>query len=400
VKSFPASLVSLLLALPPATLASAEIAVGDNSGFFVYGDLRGRLEQDWDSTKGDGSQREDRLRLRIRARLGLDYRREHVTAGVRLRTGADNNQQSGNITIYDFDGNKNGDADLNFDKWFLQYRRDGLSAWVGRNSFEWWRQDQLMWDDDVVPAGLALAWTATLGESRTLTLNGGAYKMPEGMTDFRGDLFAGQVVYDANWNDTGLTLAAGIQRIDAEPIDNPCPPGAPEGAGGCEGDLLLQGNGNRDYTMLSANLQARLGDIAGKPFGIGLDLQHNTEDYGDAADAFARFHQDNDTSWVLGLSWGKVKKKGDWELAYFYAWQDMLSINNSYTQDDWTRWGSGGQARVSNFKGSEFRAAWGLANRVKAVLRLWLVDAIDYTEPGDASKEDGNRLRLDVSYKF
>ena len=37
-----------------------------------HGDFRIRLEQDWDSLQGDGTQRDDRLRLWVRLRVGLD----------------------------------------------------------------------------------------------------------------------------------------------------------------------------------------------------------------------------------------------------------------------------------------------------------------------------------------
>jgi len=40
--------------------------------FRFFGDFRFRIEQDWDSLEGDGTERDDRLRARIRLRVGFD----------------------------------------------------------------------------------------------------------------------------------------------------------------------------------------------------------------------------------------------------------------------------------------------------------------------------------------
>ena len=95
----------------------------------LSGDFRFRLESDWDSHKSDGiTEREDRTRARIRARVRLNY--EHndwASFGAQLRSGSDENHQSPHITLIDFNGNDTGDADFNLDKWFFKAK---AKAWA------------------------------------------------------------------------------------------------------------------------------------------------------------------------------------------------------------------------------------------------------------------------------
>ena len=76
----------LLLLLYPALLIAQKDSTKTKLSF--KGDFRFRVEQDWDSRKSDGSYRNDRTRLRYRARFGVTYNYSNwVSFGMRLRTG-------------------------------------------------------------------------------------------------------------------------------------------------------------------------------------------------------------------------------------------------------------------------------------------------------------------------
>ena len=90
----------LLLALAAPPGLSAQIALDDAERLRLSGDFRLRFESDWDSARADGSERSDRNRLRIRARVVLSYDpTEAVSFGFRLRTGETEAQQSPHLTI-------------------------------------------------------------------------------------------------------------------------------------------------------------------------------------------------------------------------------------------------------------------------------------------------------------
>jgi hypothetical protein len=352
--------------------------------FKISADFRLRAEQDWDSQTSSGVDRDDRTRARVRARVGMDYNaNENVSFGIRLRSGSDESQQSPHITVVDFTGDDTGDADFNFDKWFLKGKTGNLWGWAGRNSFPFWKPNELFWDDDVTPAGLAAGYKVPVNDDTRVALNAGYFSLPAGMQEFSGNLGAGQIVLNTKIADTGITAAAGLFSFDADEDD-------------VDGAIYLQGNGMRDYTIWVTNVQAKL-NAGGKPLAAGADYMHNTEDY-DAADlvgASAGVDDGDTDGYVLYARYGSLKSKGEWLAAYYYAHIEQFAVHNSFSQDDWMRWGSATQTRSSNFEGHEFRGAYAFAKNVNLVGRLYLVEAIS-----DNNDEDGNRFRLDLNYKF
>jgi hypothetical protein len=103
---------------------------------------------------------------------------------------------------------------------------------------------------------------------------------------------------------------------------------------------------------------------------------------------------------VLEALWGRSGNAGDWQIGYYYSHVDALAANSSYIQDDWARWGTATQARLTNMKGSELRLLYTLGPRQKILARLFFVDAIDLLEPGDSALEDGKRFRVEYNIAF
>ena len=367
------------LGAPPP--GGAEAGEGERR-WKLSGDFRLRLEQDWGSQTADASPRDDRLRARIRARLGFGHDvSEWLSFGLRLRSGSDDSQQSPHITIVDFDDNSTGDAHFNFDHAYLRTRKGGFEAWVGRNDLPAWKPNELFWDDDVTPAGIGLRYAAAVGERGKLTLNGGYFSLPAGILAFAGNMAMGQAVFATQTEgDLGLTLAGGGFRIDANPDD-------PSGA------ILRQGNGGRDYLIWVGNLQARL-NVGGRPLALGVDYMANTEDYAASdPDPYTAAHRDETEGYDAYVTWGGAGKKGDWLVGLWYAHVEPLAVGASYAQDDWVRWGSATQTDSSDLKGFELRAAVGLGHGQNVVARLYLVEAV-------SSVQDGNRFRIDYNVGF
>lgn len=366
----------------PSAAAPAAAPAAPENKWKLSGDFRARMEQDWDSQAADGAARPDRLRARVRARLGFAYdATKALSFGLRLRSGSDGSQQSPHVTILDFDDNSTGDAHFNFEHAYLRGRRGGFEAWVGRNGLPLWKANELFWDDDVTPAGVGLTYGRSVGKRGKITLNGGYFALPAGMKAFSGNLAMGQVAFATQTaGGLGLTLAGGGFAIDANPAD----PG---------GDLLRTGNGDRDYTIWVGNVQARA-NVGGKPLAVGFDYMMNTEDYpATAGDAYTRAHRDETDGYDAYVTWGGTAKKKDWLLGVWYSHIEALAVNGSFAQDDWVRWGSATQTDASDLKGVEVRGGLGLGQGQSLVARLFLVEAI-------SSAQDGKRFRLDYNIGF
>jgi len=386
--------LALLAGSLPVSLHVSEAQAGEtlyekgDASLDFSADFRFRIEQDWNSLRGDGTEREDRLRLRIRARGKLDANfNKNFGAVVRLRTGYKGSQQSPNITIYDFDGESIGDSSLFFDLWYLKFQSGGFDFWIGRNQLNLWRQDEYIYDDDISALGLGVNYTHRLGPGE-MTWQGGYGTLPVGMTEFVGKYANAQVVYRQESKQQGFTVALGFIDTMADP-DDPA------------GDLLLTDNNTRDYKTLSLQAQYRLYTLS-KLLRLGVTAGHNFEDYSDEpVDSFSEFHKDDVDFYTVFVKWGSTKHLGDWMLGYYWAHIEALALNSSYTEDDWVRWGTlNGQTRATNMRGSEFRFAVGLSKKADMVARLYLVDAPELLRVGDTTKETGNRARIDFNFRF
>lgn len=363
-----------------ATTGQAAIFSSDN--FKVFGDFRLRMESDWNSQRSSGVPRDDRTRSRIRTRLGLSFKpTSNFTFEVRMRSGSDDSQQSPHITVNDFDGNDSGDADFNPDKWYLKATAGDFWVSVGRNGLPIWKQNELFWDDDVTPAGVAGGVNHDFGGGK-IQLSGGYFILPVGMQEFSGNLGLGQLVFSKTLGSADLKLGGGVYKIDADAGDRD--------AGG-----LLNGNGGRDYTIWTASIEAKfkLGD-GSRPLALGFDFMHNGESYSATdPDPFTVANRDQRDGYVISARLGQLKQARDWLAAYYYARIETLAVNSSYAQDDWVRWGSATETRGSNMKGHEFRLAYAFSGKMNLVARLYIVEAI-------TSIEDGVRARLDFNHKF
>ena len=359
-----AAALSLLVAMP------ARAAIFEKNGLEITGDFRARAEADFDSQRASGAPRDDRIR--IRARIGLEYTASGVFSfGLRLRSGSDDSHQSPHITVLDFDDNDTGDADFNFDKWFLKAKGQTTWGWIGRNNLPFWKQNELYWDDDVTPTGIAFGIETDAGTGG-VAFNGGYFSLPVGMRDFAGNLAAAQLVYSAE----NFTVAAGLLDVDADPDD-------------ADAARLLRGNGLRDYSIWVASLQGKIGE-----WTFGADVMHNDESYSPAdPDPFTAAKFDQTDGLVLSVWYGGLENKGDWLAAYTWAHIETFAVNASYSEDDWVRWGSPTETRASDFEGSEFRFAYALEKNVNLVARLYVEEAI-------TTREDGSRFRLDFNYRF
>ncbi len=348
-----------------------------SSPLTISGDLRLRYEWDWDSQNAAGVARTDRDRARFRARASLGYKFSNEWSfGARARTGNPLSQQSPHLTFSASD-DITDDFAVRLDRYYLQFKQGPLTVWGGRNTTPFWQQNEMFWDEDVTPTGVAVTYESKLA-SGTLTSTGGAFALPDGMTKLNGNLIGGQLKYSPKLASGQLTLAGGLYSFDGK-----------RGAAN-----LRNRNGVRGYTIgvLSAQWSTPTG--TGQPFVLGLDLIKNFEDYS-ATDAlpFAAGQANETAGYVFSALYGQLKNPHDWQVGYYYAHIETLAVNASYSQDDWARFGNATQSDVTDFKGHEFRATYVITKSLNLGARLFFVDAI-------TSIQNAKRFRIDLNWKF
>lgn len=350
--------------------------IDKNTNLTFYGDLRLRYELDWDSQTATGTPREDRNRGRIRARFGFNYRlSDEWSAGARVRTGSSRSQQSPHLTFVSDDHIRDS-TDFVFDRYFIQFKHDGFSSWGGRNLSPFWQQTELFWDEDVTPTGWAGSYDARLGEGN-LTTTAGAFFLPDGGNHLHGQMLAGQVKFTMPVKPSQFTVAAGLHYMHGED----------------DASYLRNRNGERDYLIGTAGAQWSI-PIKNVPLSLGADIFYNFEDYsaGDVA-PFPASDEDETLGYVFSAVLGQLKKRNDWLLGYYYAHIETFAVNASYAQDDWVRFGNGAQTDSSDIEGHEVRVGYAASANINLLARVYLVDAI-------TTRQDGNRFRLDLNWRF
>lgn len=345
-------------------------------GLIFYGDLRLRSEDDFDSHTTASLIRPARNRGRIRLRGGFDrHFSEAWSAGFRLRTGNTGSQQSPLLTFAGDDGVRDAPAVV-ADRYFVQFADRGFTAWAGRNATPFWHQNELFWDDDVTPTGLAVTYRAAALKG-SITATAGAFYLPDGGYRLNGKMLAGQVVYMMKRKNAHFTFASGLHYLN-----------------GRKGAIYLRdGNGARNYAIGVESVQWTLFTDR-VPVTFGADLFHNFFDYNTAEAApFPATANNQNLGYALSLQGGQLKKRNDWLLGFTYAHIERFALNASYAQDDWVRFGTGIQTAASDFKGVELRSGYGCSGNLSLQARLYLVHAI-------ATAQDGRRFRMDLNWKF
>jgi len=342
----------------------------------LYGDVRIRAEQDWNSKKTDGSMRKDRTRLRYRLRFGFKYNwNQNIEFGGRIISGNPKNQQSPHVSF----GNEFESSSVSIDKVYLKYKKNSFWAWAGKNSFPFWKQNELFWDDDVNPEGVALGANFKLNDSGMKLTTSTGYFIPNNSAQLRGDQarsFGVQLNLINNSENNSYVLSSGLFSFNDLP-------NTPDNTA----TFVM------DYTIWNASLKFKFNKM---PLSFGFDYLNNLEDYAKNTNISPVFVNETD-GYVVNMTYGNSKKKGDVQIGYYYSSIGKYAVVDYFAQDDWVCWGNTNFTRSSNFKGSEIRLKYTIGPKFNVVLRSYFVEAIKTI---GTTLESGNRLRLDFNIKF
>ncbi|MDX1479953.1 MAG: putative porin, partial [Saprospiraceae bacterium] len=242
---------------------SEVIAQADTSAnrIAIQGDLRFRLEHDWNSRRANGTLRDDRSRMRIRMRLGMTYQpRPWLQAGIAVRTGRADNQQDPNITFGLSDSEFSVFA-LGVSKAYIKLQGAHFSGWFGKNAFPFVTQNELFWCGSVNPEGVTLAYKRTYesGLLRELRLTAGHYIAIANQGGFAEDGYLQGFQLSTRLGDR-VRVYPGLFRFRNLPD-------IPDG----------RGNVTLDYSVL--HLGGDVTVVTGPPLRLGIDFYSNTEDY-------------------------------------------------------------------------------------------------------------------------
>ncbi len=344
-----------------------------------YGDFRYRFE----SVDGDLS--ETRNRNRVRARLGMQARiNEEMTFDLRLASGGWFDDDAGEFTLGGSPTSSNETLDTYFssksiwlDRAYITYQpnwADGLSVLAGKmgNPFYNVGQNQLIWDSDVNPEGVALQYGTNWSKTDTVFVNAGAFYVEENDSSSDVTLFGAQAGLHHAFNDTSK-MTVGASYYDYTNIEGATPDVIPTGST-FGGNTLTGGTYAFDYNMVEL-----FGEVSTKVGRLPLAV------FGNWVNNVAS-GVDQDTAWLAGVIVNKTKKPGDWAFSYDYRDIEADAVLGVFNDGDFN--GGGTDARGHRF-GLNYM-----------VLENTVLGANYYRTESRETDADENRLQLEVLVKF
>ncbi len=333
----------------------------------VKGDFRYRYEE----IDIEGADTRDRNRIRARSEM-IAKLPDNVTVGLGIASGG-NDPVSSNQTLGDGNSSKELRLDLAYARW-LPTERTYIEAGKFKNPLFRPQKSGLLWDGDWRPEGFNAGWnsdhlflTALVNWLESDSRNGGdevIWGVQGGLTfDIAG---------------AGLTTAVGYYDIpvkgDTSFFDDDF-----------YGNSFVVRNGENvyeyDYQLLEVSAE-----LAMALFNIPLTF------YGDFVQN--QDPDDYDTGWVAGVTLGKAKGAGTWQVGYQYEDLEADAALGLVSDSDFAGGGTDG-------KGSRLTGAYGI-NKQWNVGFTWYID----NKAGEkAFKNEGgaleyDRVMLDTVFKY
>lgn len=347
----------------------------------LSGDFRYR--QDTIDSQSNGKGQPGTNRNQIRARLGIDAKvNDEWDLGFRLASGA-GAPYSTNQTLENGFSGKAIWLDLAYFNWHPNAVAH-LNVYGGKMPLPFYRagNNQLIWDDDVNPEGIAAKYVIPLKGSNNLYINGGGFWLKSVSGAAGGAaLWAIQSYLKHDFENKDYLLG-GLSFYAFGDIRGQNGLYNSSGTGASTYGNTMNGNGSTatpyTYTMNYDVLEA-FGEygfqIADKPASIYGSFVENTS-----------ATTSDDTGWLIGTTFNKAKDPRSWELGYNYRDVQKDAVVGVLTDSDFIGGGTNG-------KGHMFCGKYQFTKNIQGVLTYFL------SQKGDRD-DNYRRLMADLVFKF
>jgi hypothetical protein len=342
----------------------------------ISGDLRYRHEsideegsdRDWDTGVN---------RHRIRARIKIEGKVNDDTDVIfRLASGT-GDPVSTNQTLENSFSQKAIWIDQAYFNWHPAAMK-GLNVYGGKmaNPFYNVGGNQLIWDGDLNPEGIAAGYVMPLGKNNTLHLAGGGFWVDESSGGVDTSLWAIQAYLKHIFEDKS-ELIAGASHYNYGNIKG-------------RGDLKTTWAGSSSHDFFGNT-------TSGSMFASDFDLIEGFAEYNFAyrqlpLSVYGNYVKNcgaatsEDTGWLIGCKVNRAKDPGSWEFSYDYRSLQKDAVLGALSDSDFIGGGTDG-------KGHRFGLMYQLAKNWQFALTYFL------NKEGDHNT-DYRRLQADLVFKF
>lgn len=343
----------------------------------VSGDMRFRQEFRDSDIKGS-----EKNRSRIRARIAIAGKvNDEVKIGLRLVTAG--GTTSTNQTLEGGFGGKNLFIDRAFIKWTPKFAY-GTSLTVGKMKQPWYSVSNNIWDSDVNPEGIAIAYKNKFGPVKVAATGGYFLLSNNDKGSFSDDMnmYHAGISGSMKFNErVKAQLGFNTYLFNGTTINNylNCETGktCPDGVTGYAGDNV---NGDADADF-------KLYEVAGK---VGFDTGFlPVEVYGNYVVNLANgIKSSEDSAWLAGVS----TKYDKFKLSYIYRDTQLNAVPDAFNDSDFN-------AGATSARGHIVKLGYKISKNFSA--NLAYLAAEEYTDNNEG--RDGtnrNTFQFDLKAKF
>jgi hypothetical protein len=211
----------------------------------------------------------------------------------------------------------------------------GIHVLFGKMSVPFFKpgKEQLIFDGDLSPEGIALKYGHDLGKTTRLNLVDGGFWVKENSTASHNLMYGGRasIVQQAREN-TKITFGGSYYHYTnmdgAEVCYDPEDPFGNTAIEQDDGTYVCADNFHRVEAF--AQLDTKLGSL---PFSVYVDSVHDTDAVTSGEDA----------GWLVGFTVGKAKKPGAWQFGHNYKDVEADAIVGAFTDPDFFGGGTDGR---------------------------------------------------------
>ncbi|MGA2324054.1 MAG: putative porin [Sedimentisphaerales bacterium] len=342
----------------------------------ISGDLRYRYEGIDSQSKGKWTDSINRNRLR--ARIGLyDKVDEDIDVGFRLASGA-----ADPVSTNQTEGDAFSKKPIWLDQAYFDWHPKDITGFDfigGKMPRPFYRvgDNQLIWDDDLNPEGLAVKYELPINDSLKAYINGGGFWVghPDTATAADTSLWGIQGYLKNTFEDKSYLLGGmsyyTYGNIKGEP-----------NISSLWGKYSLFGNtsssvaGNYKYGYDIVEGFAEYGTkIANYPVAVYGDVARNTDAPSSKSNA-----------WLIGTTFNKAKDPGSWQIGYNYRKVESDAVVGQFNDSDFDGGGT-------NARGHWFNFTYQLAKNFQAGLTYFL-------DENKTTDDKYRRLQADLGFKF
>ncbi|MHC4434907.1 MAG: putative porin, partial [Planctomycetota bacterium] len=345
----------------------------------VSGDLRYRQDH-IDKQDSTGDWENGAYRHRIRARLKVDAKvNDTFDLGFRVASGNDRSPITTNQDLEDAFSKKELWLDQAYFNWHPA-SAEGLNVTGGKikNPFYLAGKNQLIWDSDLNPEGIAAQYSAPLNDTDQFFFNGGGLWVDESSSVADISLWAAQTYWKRTISNPDHVLA-GATYYDYGNIESSADMRSTWGSSNFYGNTTNGAGRYRD----DFNIVELFGEYGFKcgslPTALFASWVRNTV-----------ATTSEDTGWLIGTRFNKAKDDdpGSWECGYDYRETDADAVVGGFQESDHL----GAQ---TNSKGHRFVLRYQLARNLYWYATYYLLE-----DTRTSSDLDYRRFMGDLVWKF